>query len=264
MFWRAEALSSNRRKGELHTSHRGASGPWGTGGEQGLPVTRAGPGPGSRDRVNREGPGETCGQGSNKTAFAQVVRGRRRVAQGLLRKNRSVSGSTGQGPGRQETEPLLGPEGDCTGSGGQGPALTLRDFIVPGASQVSPPAVKFAENPEGIPSTALVGSRPSTLLCQRGGRGGQGGAWALYPKRALAHRSPCGSHRPPPRPLFHPQAPRAWQPLQSPSSLYAPSPLHFPSPGQHPRPLAGWGLQERDIRTLAPCVATGLHTCLCV
>lgn len=174
--------------------------------------------------------------------FAQVVRSRRQVSsRRLLRKNRSISRlHKVKGQGTSETREPLGPEGDCTGSGRPGASSHLRD-IIPGRHTGFPSSRKVAENPEGIPSTALVGVDP-VLSCQAR-RGGQG-AWALYP-RGLC---PTG---PPAAPTGRPQAsvpPPGPQSIAGPTSVslltLCPFPLLPPLPRAAPQ-AGGWGRQGR-------------------
>ena len=123
--------------------------------------------PGSRERSERgRARGEIGGRGQRAnfccrwSGSGDEVSSRR-----LPRRNRSISQLHGvKGQGTSEIREPQGPEGDCTGSGRPGASSHLSD-IVPGRHTGFPSSRKVAENPEGIPSTSLVGVDP-VLSCQ--------------------------------------------------------------------------------------------------
>lgn len=165
-----------------------------------------------------------------------------------------------------QTQKPLGPEwGSTVGQGtGQSEARSHPRDIIPGRHTGFPSCRKVAENPEGIPSTALVRVDP-VLSCRVGGR--VRAPEVLDPRCSLPHFPPTA---PTSRPHICPQTPSPPFPRQTPrtqlwfpSSPYAPSGSATPPPSSTPR-LANGGGRSTDTLTLVQRVAVGLHTCLCV
>lgn len=161
----------------------------------------------------------------------------------LVRRNGIREESAGSAGSRvrelvTQTQKPLGPEGGSTvvQGTGQSEARSHPRDIIPGRHTGFPSGRKVAENPEGIPSTALVGVDP-VLSCRVGGR--VRAPEVLDPRCSLPHFPPTA---PTSRPHICPQTPSPPFPRQSPrtqlwfpSSPYAPVRLCRPSPQQHPQ-----------------------------